>query len=181
MKKHMKLIAIGMVAVMAVAVAYPVYAAKTLATIWNPDTGEKQVVEVNAPMPAGFELWTGGTASGEEARQAILNPRPRVVTPAATPAVSTGTNLGDLIILDELFGGDNAIGGAQASSLGDLFVLNSLFGSGVVSGTSGTSGISGNSLGNLFVLDRLFASNNSIFRGNQTDLGDLLILNNIFK
>lgn len=42
------------------------------ATIWNPNTAEKRVVTVGNPIPTGFQLWTGGTATGEQAQQAIF-------------------------------------------------------------------------------------------------------------
>lgn len=41
------------------------------ATIWNPNTAEKKVINVGEAIPTGFSLWTGGTASGQEAQQAI--------------------------------------------------------------------------------------------------------------
>lgn len=42
------------------------------ATIWNPNTGEKKVVNVGEAVPKGWSLWTGGTAAGQQAREAIF-------------------------------------------------------------------------------------------------------------
>lgn len=41
------------------------------ATIWNPNTAEKKVINVGDAMPTGFSLWTGGTATGQQAQAAI--------------------------------------------------------------------------------------------------------------
>jgi len=46
------------------------------ATIWNPNTGEKKVINKGDAMPTGFSLWTGGTATGKEAQEAIKNKLP---------------------------------------------------------------------------------------------------------
>lgn len=54
------------------------------ATIWNPNTAEKKVIDVGEPMPTGFKLWTGGTATGTEAQAAIKK--------ATTPKLPTITN-----------------------------------------------------------------------------------------
>ncbi len=43
------------------------------ATIWNPNTGEKRVINIGDPFPEGFSLFTGGTATGEEAQQVIID------------------------------------------------------------------------------------------------------------
>jgi len=49
------------------------------ATIWNPNTGEKKVINVGEPVPSGFSLWTGGTASGQQARESIMaNAKPTI-------------------------------------------------------------------------------------------------------
>ena len=50
------------------------------ATIWDPNSGEKKVIKVGDPIPSGFKIWTGGTATGEEARKAITERLPRKVT-----------------------------------------------------------------------------------------------------
>lgn len=44
--------------------------AEDQATLWNPTTGQKMVVKIGSPMPAGYKLWTGGTASGADAMAA---------------------------------------------------------------------------------------------------------------
>lgn len=42
------------------------------ATIWNPnDPNSKKVINVGDQMPTGFSLWTGGTATGQQAQAAI--------------------------------------------------------------------------------------------------------------
>lgn len=82
-------------------------------------------------------------------------------TPALTPEQQSAA-------LGRLFNGRNL-------NLGDLLVLNQLF-----PGTGSTAKGSIDNLGNLFILDRLFAGRSSIFSGGQSDLGDLLILNNLF-
>lgn len=41
------------------------------ATIWNPNTGEKKVINVGEAVPKGWSVWTGGTATGQQAREAI--------------------------------------------------------------------------------------------------------------
>jgi len=46
------------------------------ATVWNPKTGEKKVINVGDAMPTGFSMWTGGTATGKEAQDAIKNKLP---------------------------------------------------------------------------------------------------------
>ncbi len=56
------------------------------ATIWNPNTGQKQVVDVGAAVPAGWSLWTGGNASGATARSAIMGNKPVVPAAPAAPA-----------------------------------------------------------------------------------------------
>jgi murein DD-endopeptidase MepM/ murein hydrolase activator NlpD len=43
------------------------------ATIWNQNTGEKRRVVIGEPVPQGFSLWTGGNATGQQAREAIFN------------------------------------------------------------------------------------------------------------
>lgn len=65
------------------------------ATIWNPNTGKKTTLsklglKIGDPLPKGFQLWTGGTATGEEAQQAIIAQAP---TPAITPAPTISQDL----------------------------------------------------------------------------------------
>ncbi len=64
------------------------------ATIWNPNTAEKKVINVGEAIPTGFSLWTGGTASGQQAQQAIktvANPAPIPTNPTSN-TISTGIN-----------------------------------------------------------------------------------------
>lgn len=101
------------------------------------------------------------------------------------------TNLGDLFVLDQLFGRNSGILGSNTggTNLGNLFVLDQLFGG--TSGVLGNNGILGgggvlgnnNSLGDLFVLDQLFgrSSNGILNNSNGTNLGDLFILDQLFR
>jgi hypothetical protein len=61
------------------------------ATVWNPDTGDKQVINVGGAMPQGYSLWTGGNASGQAARAAIMNAQKPVAPTGDTPAVPGST------------------------------------------------------------------------------------------
>ena len=56
------------------------------ATIWNPNTGQKQVITAGSAMPAGFSLWTGGTATGAQAQAAIK--QPTIAPPAGSVAIN---------------------------------------------------------------------------------------------
>jgi hypothetical protein len=62
------------------------------ATIWNPNTAEKKVINVGEAIPTGFSLWTGGTASGQQAQEAIKANNPAPVLPAnpTSNTISTG-------------------------------------------------------------------------------------------
>src|SRR3989339_237591 len=87
------------------------------------------------------------------------------VTASANVLNSSNSNLGDLLILDQLFGGGNGgdIFGSDNdnNNLGKLFVLDRLFGSGGIGG--------GSNLGELFILDRLFNDNGgSLFDGSDS-------------
>ena len=42
-----------------------------LMTIWQPRTGEKKITLADSDLPVGYQLWTGGTATHEEAVGAI--------------------------------------------------------------------------------------------------------------
>jgi hypothetical protein len=111
--------------------------------------------------------------------------------------ITGGTNLGQLIVLDQLFDGDRD--GGTMSNVGRLIVLDSIFSGGrfgtVGMGTVGT-GLGGNSLGQLIVLDKLFADgrsdnndggeDNQQTRGDRSDsifgdLGELIVLDGLFS
>jgi len=67
------------------------------ATIWNPNTGEKRVVTIGTPVPSGFQIWTGGTATGQQARQAIFTNPMNVQAPRSIGTLNTGgTSMADL-------------------------------------------------------------------------------------
>jgi len=209
MKKILQGLAVAMMIAVAAVSVYPMgtYAQSSgKATVFNTSTGQKLVINVGEVIPAGFRLMTNpvlitiiNSSTGEkrviQAGEAIPAgfvvftpaPAPRVVTtPAATTTVtpvSTGSSLGDLIILDKLFNnnsgilGGGGIGGND-NDLGNLFMLNqlfgggtSIFGNGIVNGT--------NNLGNLFLLQELFGGD-SVFDGGSKDLGDLFVLDQLF-
>ena len=125
--------------------------------------------------------------------------------PATTAATLNNGNvlgnntLGNLLILDQLFGGNNGGGifgnggvlGNGGSTLGNLFILDQLFGGNGNGGIFNGGGILGNgnnTLGNLFVLDALFGGNNGggifgnsgILGNGGSTLGNLFILNQLF-
>lgn len=104
--------------------------------------------------------------------------------------VRTGMDLGDLIIYDQLFNSTNPIGDVRVRNFGDLVILSELFGGGGYSlGTGGglgygSLGSGGRDIGDLYLLDRLFASQPGqpgIFSGQRGNLGDLIILDNLFR
>jgi len=65
------------------------------ATIWNPNTAEKKVIDVGAAIPTGFKLWTGGTATGVQAQQAIIKAAPVLPTTnnISSSDISNGMNM----------------------------------------------------------------------------------------
>ena len=117
-------------------------------------------------------------------------------TTSSTESIFNG-NLGNLVVLDALFGGNNGsiLGGSNGIlgtsgnglNLGNLVILDQLFtGSSTLGSTSGTTGnIFGGNLGNLVILDALFGGNNgsSLFNNasGTSNLGDLFILNDLFS
>ncbi len=97
-----------------------------------------------------------------------------------------GSNLGDLFVLDRLFGGDGGgsiLGGSgDGNDLGDLIILDQLFGNGGLNGGNGLlGGTNGGSLGDLIILDELFGNGGGdVLGGGSSDLGDLIILDQLF-
>lgn len=102
-----------------------------------------------------------------------------------------GSNLGDLIILDELFGNGGGVLDNGDRDLGDLIILDQLFrdrtdtngGGGLFNG--GLFGGNGRlNLGDLIILDELFDNRGGVFNGGAIDggrdLGDLIILDQLF-
>lgn len=211
MKKILQGLAVAMMIAVAAVSVYPMgtYAQSSgKATVFNTSTGHKIVLSIGDPIPAGYRLMTNpvlvtliNSTTGErlviQAGERIPAgfvvftpaPAPRPVTTTTTTvtpvaAVSTRTNLGDLIILDKLFNDNDGgllgdgLGGSDNNDLGDLFMLNQLFGngtnifgSGIVNGT--------NNLGNLFILQELFGGD-SVFDNGNKDLGDLFVLDQLF-
>ncbi len=174
-----------MVAIMSV-MAVPASYAQTAtgrATIFNPGTGEKLIVNIGDPVPPGWKIF-------KEAKPAARTTTTTTTTSAATTVTPTTTSLGDLIILDRLFntGGvlnSNGVLGNGGSDLGDLFILNQLFGGGGTIFNSRT-GAGSTNLSNLFTLDALFGGRGGVLGGggvlgNNGNLGDLFILNNLFS
>jgi len=85
---------------------------------------------------------------------------------------SGSSDLGELFVLDRLFGGDDT-----NANLGDIFILDQLFNDGT-SGESGgilDTGSGSSDLGELFVLDRRLFGN-----GDNANLGDIFILDQLF-
>jgi hypothetical protein len=91
------------------------------------------------------------------------------------PVATSGTNLGELFVLDRLFSGGSGVLGGGGTNLGNLFILNQLFNG------SGGMNIGGGSLGDLFVLDRLFSGSTNVLSGGNTSLGNLLVLDQLFR
>ncbi len=92
-------------------------------------------------------------------------------------------DLGDLFLLDRLFGDNSGIFGGGGTDLGDLIILDELFGNdnGIFNGNNDVD-LNGDNLfngdfdfGDLFILDRLFTGDNDV------DLGDLFILDQLFN
>lgn len=84
--------------------------------------------------------------------------------------LDSGTDLGDLIILDQLMdGGLIEEGVGSDSKLGNLIILDELFNDSIFGDD--------NNLGDLFVLDRLFKDG---MLNDNGDLGNLIILDELF-
>ena len=90
---------------------------------------------------------------------------------------SFGGSLGSLFTLDRLFNCDPVLGCSNGTDLGNLFILDQLFG-----GSIGTPAL-GNSLGSLFTLNGLFggAYSNGLLSGGNATIGNLLILDQLFR
>ncbi len=169
MKTQIKYIIALALTVLMAAPAF-VFASTGKATIINPTTGEKRVINIGQSIPPGFTLLYTQT----------------VQVPVTTTPTATKTSLGDLVILDQLFNGNNAlgVGNTSSSNLGDLFMLNQLFGGGGTLFNSQT-GAGSTNLGNLFVLDRLFSGNGILNNGGilgsgTNNLGGLFVLDQLF-
>ena len=63
------------------------------ATIWNPNTTEKKVINVGDAIPTGFSLWTGGTATGQQAQEAIKKAATPVISNIPTPTNPTSSTI----------------------------------------------------------------------------------------
>lgn len=91
-----------------------------------------------------------------------------VAKPAKTEAMVGNQNLGSLIVLDGLFGNNNAAG------LAGLIAVDNVTGGGSIA----EGGINGNSLGDLIVLNGLF--NGGGFGGNNLGgLAGLIAISNL--
>jgi hypothetical protein len=86
-------------------------------------------------------------------------------------------SLGQLIILDRLFSSGSNILDQDYTTLGDLFILDQLFGDHLIDLTITNDDAR---LGRLFILDLLFSPGSSILNPDQTSLGDLFILDQLF-
>ncbi|MEK7098094.1 MAG: hypothetical protein AAB906_04575, partial [Patescibacteria group bacterium] len=138
MKNILKGLAMAMIMAVAAISVYPAstYAQSSgKATVFNTSTGNKLVIDVGDTIPAGYRLMTNpvlvtliNSSTGAKlviqageaipAGYVVFTPAPvkttTTTTAAATTAttVSTGSSLGDLIILDKLFNNDGGILGS---------------------------------------------------------------------
>lgn len=130
-------------AVIYLSLALPVYVYSGAPGI-APEAGVSGVVIVDIPE--------AGALSG--------NPRPNLT-------------LGELFILDKIFDDDKILDG-NITSLGDIYILNQLFGAdgGLANGRL-------DDIGNLLILNQLFGSESSLFGGEAT-LGNFFILDQLF-
>ena len=111
----------------------------------------------------------------------LIYPGQVLAIPAANTSIlhGNGSDLGDLIILDELFSDNDSIIGDNDNDLGDLIILDMLFGNN--NGIFGNGDGTGSDLGNLIILDELFSDDDNIIGGKDNDLGDLFILDMLFN
>ena len=82
---------------------------------------------------------------------------------------SGSSDLGELFVLDRLFGGDDT-----NANLGDIFILDQLFNDGTSGESGGILDTGSGGLGELFIMSRLFGN------GDNANLGDIFILDQLF-
>ena len=82
---------------------------------------------------------------------------------------SGSSDLGELFVLDRLFGGDDT-----DANLGDIFILDQLFNDGTSGESGGILDTGSGGLGELFIMSRLFGN------GDNANLGDIFILDQLF-
>lgn len=153
MKKYIAYAAgLTVAVVMALGVTMPASAASTAKTTEDKrDVGELLLLE---------QLFAGGNGSEVDA-----------------------SRLGQLFLLEELFGdtGVDVLSGDEGddTDLGDLLVLDMLFRGDNANGNGILSNENGSNLVDLFVLDQLFSDENGLFDGTDDDgidLKDLMLL-----
>lgn len=113
-------------------------------------------------LAAGTTSTTGGVSANTLILPALAN--------------NNDFDLGDLFVLDRLFGNDGGIfTGGNNTSLGDLFILDQLFnGNGGFGGGIFNGNDSNTSLGDLFIFDQLFGDSGDV------GFGDLFVLDRLF-
>lgn len=148
-----------------------------LVTLINSTTGERLVIQAGERIPAGFVVFQPAPAPRP------VTTTTTVVTPVAAASTRTNLGdliILDRLFNDDggngILGGN--LGGDDDSDLGDLFMLNQLFGGGTNIFGAGIIGGT-NNLGNLLILDELFGGD-SVFDNGDKDLGDLFVLSQLF-
>jgi len=138
---------------------------------------------IAATFLGNANLWPSIASLNSLSNPDLIFPGQVLSLPAATlnnGDIFGGNSLGNLLILDQLFGGDGGLlngGFLGGNDLGDLLILNQLFGTNGNIFNGGMLG--GNSLGNLLILDQLFGGDGGLLNGGG-DLGNLLILDQLF-
>ena len=181
-----------------------------VAVMATPETASAQILGGGSSLFGGSDTYTvksGDTLSAIALRfygDASLFPRiaaannltnpnlivtgQELVIPSVSGTLGGSSNLGDLLILGQLFGDDSGgiLGGGDGDSdLGDLIILGQLFGGNGLGGGT-TDGVlnGGSGLGDLIILDMLFNDDGGGMLGGvggeDNDLGDLLILQMLF-
>ena len=151
------LAAVNAAAVIYLSLALPVYVYSGAPGI-APDGAEslsdagRIAPEAGVPGVVIVDIPEAGALSG--------NPRPNLT-------------LGELFILDKIFDDDKILDG-NITSLGDIYILNQLFGAdgGLANGRL-------DDIGNLLILNQLFGGESSLFGGEAT-LGNFFILDQLF-
>ncbi|MFA6422019.1 MAG: hypothetical protein WCV92_01300 [Candidatus Buchananbacteria bacterium] len=141
---------------------------------------------------SGSDDLFGKPRSTQAANTVVRTVAATTASTASNGSILGNSSLGNLLILDSIFGGNNTLGTGilgstdGSNNLGNLFLLNELFGGDTGlnlfgTGTTGTTG--NNSLGNLLILNSVFGGNSNLL-GNSGlgtgNLGNLIILDKLF-
>jgi len=138
-------------------------------------TGRNVVVQPGDTLSGIASVYLGSASSWPAIASLNNLSNPDLIFPGqvlALPAAADGDavgglfggsgNLGNLFILEELFG-DSDIFGSGDLDLGDLFILDALFGGGTGGMNlfgGGSGNLLGGNLGQLFILEELFGDSN---------------------